>query len=110
MESIPFLEYANVTFWVQFHNILLKNLTYETGELIGRTFGTVMAMADPEDDRSGGEFLRVRITMDITKSLPRCLKLRSEGKQRRLVGIVRLNFINHFVGFIPCQICLYFSN
>ena len=24
--------------------------------------------------------------------------------------VVRLNFINHLVGFIPCQICLYFSN
>ena len=23
---------------------------------------------------------------------------------------VRLNFINHLVGFILCQICLYFSN
>ena len=23
---------------------------------------------------------------------------------------VKLNLINHFVGFIPCQICLYFSN
>ena len=23
---------------------------------------------------------------------------------------VRLNFINHLVGFIPCQIFLYFSN
>ena len=23
---------------------------------------------------------------------------------------VRLNFINYLVGFIPCQICLYFSN
>ena len=22
---------------------------------------------------------------------------------------VRLNLINHFIGFIPCQICLYFS-
>ena len=24
--------------------------------------------------------------------------------------VVRLNLINHLVGFIPCQICLYFSN
>nr|POE70498.1 uncharacterized protein CFP56_22898 [Quercus suber] len=87
MESIPFLEYAYVTFWVQFHNIPLKNLTYETGELIGRTIGTVMAVADPENDGSGGEFLRVRLTMDITKPLPRCSKLRSEGKQLGLVGI-----------------------
>ena len=23
---------------------------------------------------------------------------------------IRLNLINHLVGFIPCQICLYFSN
>ena len=27
-----------------------------------------------------------------------------------LMGTVRLNLINHLVGFIPCQICLYFSN
>ena len=26
------------------------------------------------------------------------------------VEVVRLNFINYLVGFIPCQICLYFSN
>ena len=26
------------------------------------------------------------------------------------LAIVRLNFINHLVGFIPCQIRLYFSN
>ena len=25
-------------------------------------------------------------------------------------GIVKLNLINHLVGFISCQICLYFSN
>ena len=25
------------------------------------------------------------------------------------LGYVRLNLINHLVGFIPCQICLYFS-
>lgn len=44
-------------------------------------------MADPKDDGSGGEFLRVRVTMDITKPLPHCSKLRSVGKQLGLVGI-----------------------
>ena len=28
----------------------------------------------------------------------------------KLIIGVRLNLINHLVGFIPCQICLYFSN
>lgn len=44
-------------------------------------------MADPEDDGTGREFFRVRITMDISKPLPRCKKLRSEGRQLGLVGI-----------------------
>lgn len=46
-----------------------------------------MAVADPEDNGSGGEFLRARISMDISKPLPRCSKLWSEGKQLGLVGI-----------------------
>ena len=31
-------------------------------------------------------------------------------KKKGLFMVVRLNFINHLVGFIPSQICLYFSN
>ena len=31
-------------------------------------------------------------------------------KIRFSISYVRLNFINHLVGFIPCQIFLYFSN
>ena len=35
-----------------------------------------------------------------------------EHPELESIGIVdvRLNLINHLVGFIPCQICLYFSN
>lgn len=46
-------------------------------------------MADPEDDGSGGEFLRVRIVLDITRPLPRCRKLWAE---RKLVGWVGLKY------------------
>ena len=35
-------------------------------------------------------------------------KLRST--QFLKMGPIRLNLINHLVGFIPCQSCLYFSN
>lgn len=47
-------------------------------------------MADPEDDRSGGEFLRVRIKLDISQPLQRCCKLWNEGK---LVGWVGLKYM-----------------
>ena len=35
---------------------------------------------------------------------------REREKERCIKQFVRLNVINHLVGFIPCQICLYFNN
>ena len=61
---------------MQLHNIPLKNLNNETGEAIGRTIGTVIQVADLEDDGAGGEFLRARVAMDITKPLSRVSKLK----------------------------------
>ena len=46
-------------------------------------------VADQEDDGVGGEFLRVRVSMDITKPLPRCCKLKCDGKH---IGWALLNF------------------
>ena len=39
--------------------------------------------------------------------------IKEANKEMKSAGgnlLVRLNLINHLVGFIPCQICLYFSN
>ena len=69
-----------MTFWVQLHNIPLKNLNNETGEAIGRAIGTMIQVADLEDDGTGGELLRACVAMDITKPLPRVSKLKSGGK------------------------------
>ena len=48
--------------------------------MVGNIIGTIIRVADPDDDGEGSEFLRVRVVMNITKPLPRCCKLRSEGK------------------------------
>ena len=46
-------------------------------------------VANQEDDGAGGEFLRVRVSMDITKPLPRCCKLKCDGKH---IGWALLKF------------------
>ena len=56
---------------------------------MGRTLGRVLQVADPEDDGAGGEFLQVRLSLDLSRPLPRCCKLRAEGK---LVGWVGLKY------------------
>lgn len=65
----------------------MKNLTYETGEAIGNSIRKVIQVADPKDDGAGGEFLRPRLTMDISEPLPQCSKLISDGKQIGMVGL-----------------------
>ena len=75
MESSPLLAFDSVTFWVQLHNVPNQCLTQATGEAVGNTIGSIVQVADLEDDGEGGEFLRIRVTIDITKALPWCCKL-----------------------------------
>ncbi|KAK9993994.1 hypothetical protein SO802_023697 [Lithocarpus litseifolius] len=85
-EAALLLDYSFTTFWMQIHNIPPNLVTQETGESIGTRLGSVLQVADPEDDVTGGEFLRVRIKIDISRPLPRCCKLWNEGsgfKQQR---------------------------
>ena len=59
---------------MQIHNVLEKNLNPETGEVIGKTIGSIVQVADIEDDGSGGEFLRVRVVINLSKPLSHCCK------------------------------------
>ena len=74
---------------MQLHNVPDQCLTQATGEVVGNTIGTLVQVADPEDDGEGGEFLRIRTVIDINKPLPRCCKLWSEGEH---VGWALLKF------------------
>ena len=45
------------------------------------------------------------------KKIKKKQHIESSGKcSNQEILSVRLNLINHLVGFIPCQICLYFNN
>ena len=88
-ESAPSLNFDSVTSWVQLHNVPNKCLTQATGEVVGNNIRTLVQAIDPEDDGEGGEFLRIRVKMDITKALPRCCKLWSDGEH---VGWALLKF------------------
>ena len=87
VEAAPSLDYSRSSFWIQLHNVPEHLLTSKTSESVGRTLGRVLQVANPEDDRAGGEFLKVRISLDISHPLPRCCKLWVEGKLVGWVGI-----------------------
>ena len=89
VESAPLLSFNSVTFWVQLHNVPNQCLTQATGEAMGNTIGSIVQVANLEDDGEGGKFLQIRLLIDITKPLPRCCKLWSEGEH---VGWALLKF------------------
>ena len=78
---MPLLEFSRAAFWVQIHNVLERSFTQAIGKAIGNTIGKVIVVANPKDDGVGNEFLRVRVSIDISKPLSRCRKLWAEGKQ-----------------------------
>lgn len=80
VELAPYLEFSRATFWIQFHNIPELSLKHKTGELIGKSMSEVLQVSNPEDDGSRGEFFRVQINLNISKSLPCCSKLQSKRK------------------------------
>ena len=87
VDSVPGWDFSHTTFWLQIHNVPERLLTQAIGESVGKTLGTMVQVVDPEDDGPGVEFLRVRTVLDISRPLPRCCKLWSEGKLVGCIGI-----------------------
>ena len=72
------LEFEKVAFWVRMYNMPLACMSREMGQRIGASMGDVEEVDVDEVGVGWGEFLRVRIVLDLTKPLSRgrFLKLR----------------------------------
>lgn len=68
--SIPTrnLRFTTTTFWVQIHGLSMNMLDPETAVEIGEMIGTV-SRSKHSNDMVRGDFLRVRVEVDVTKSL-----------------------------------------
>ncbi|KAL5823176.1 hypothetical protein ACOSQ4_021076 [Xanthoceras sorbifolium] len=77
-----FLEmgFTTVQFWIQLHNVPLVCMTKEIGWALGNKLGRVLDIDAGATGDCLGRFLRVRVTIDVTKPLNRFLRVcLSEG-------------------------------
>jgi hypothetical protein len=74
------LEFEKVPFWVRMYDMPLACMSREMGHRIGASMGVVEEVDVDEVGVGWGEFLRVRIVLDVTKPLSRgrFLKLRDK--------------------------------
>ena len=63
------LKFSCTSFWVQVHDISVRFMNPKVAEGICSTVGTVIRKSDTEVD--GGSFMRVRVSMDVTRPLAR---------------------------------------
>ena len=68
------LSFDKTSFWVQIHNLPFSLLTVEAAFSISETLGTVMKPKDINEKR-GGNFMRVRVAIEIQKPLCRGRKI-----------------------------------
>lgn len=62
------LSFDSSTFWVQIHNLPFSLMTIEAAISLGETMGVVPKPKD-EAEMRGGQFMRVRVAVDVTKPL-----------------------------------------
>lgn len=85
--STPISEigFRQCNFWIQIHDIPFKYMTPETALEIGKSIGHVSIPQDTSEMK-GGTFLRVRVTVDISRPLCRGRKVAFDDKMEGWVS------------------------
>lgn len=76
------MNFTHEPFWIQLHGMPLAAMTFEARQRIGSTIGEVMTVDVVGEGVGWGKYLRVRVSMDISKPLAQGRLIRIEGKQR----------------------------
>jgi hypothetical protein len=72
--------FEKVAFWVRIYGLPLACMGQEVGRQVGAPIGEVEMVDTDEEGAAWGEFLRVRIKVDLTKPLLRGRRLKIKGK------------------------------
>lgn len=77
-ENLSLMDFNESMIWIQIHNVPLKYQTCVMAKTLGGNVGIVEEVDNDGNDQWSGPFMRIRIRLDITKSLTRGIKLKTD--------------------------------
>ncbi|KAH9718254.1 CCHC-type domain-containing protein [Citrus sinensis] len=72
-------DFSHASFWVQIHDVPIMCMHKEMADELGAVIGKVEEIETDAAGECFGEFLRLRISVDITKPLKKIIELEQEG-------------------------------
>ncbi|XBI65021.1 hypothetical protein VPH35_044989 [Triticum aestivum] len=74
-------QFKKIPIWVRAYDVPLGVMSRETGELIGERVGKVLDVDLDENDSAMGEYMRIKVLIDITILLMRVFTLIIDGEE-----------------------------
>ncbi|XP_050247342.1 uncharacterized protein At4g02000-like [Quercus robur] len=81
------LQFNKVAFWIQIHNLPYSLLSSEVASSLGETLGEVTVPKDQTEMR-GGNFLRVRVVIDVSEPLCRGRRVKFDENEEGWVSFM----------------------
>ncbi|TXG57544.1 hypothetical protein EZV62_015373 [Acer yangbiense] len=83
------MSFSWAEFWVQIYQVPLLCMTKEIGQFLGSMVGVVKDVDVGLTGECSGDFLRVRVVVDISKPLRRCIRVDVMGDEEETVMLLR---------------------
>jgi hypothetical protein len=84
MKSVEDYKFSEVPIWIRILKLPLGKMNKATGEMIGERVGECLEVDVGEDDLATGEYLRIKVRINITKALMRGMMIQvgEEGRSK----------------------------
>lgn len=87
--SINEVSFNKEEFWIQAYNLHFDCMNQEVGIQIGNSLGRFIKVYVDERGIGWGKFLRIRVELDITKTLLRVCSLKLMGRKHECISSMR---------------------
>ncbi|KAL5819222.1 hypothetical protein ACOSQ4_023064 [Xanthoceras sorbifolium] len=90
------MKFSNTEFWVQVYNVPLVCMTREIDLFLGRQIGEVCELDLGATGDCLGKFLRIRVRIDISRPLQRCIRVDLDGSGKACTMLLRYERLSEF--------------